>query len=148
MIDTDVKVIDDFHGANFFLDNFFPAPTMYEGVVYPTSEHAFQAAKSTDPTMRAEFAKMVSPGMAKRYGNAIQLRPDWEDVKVQVMRDVLADKFARHPFIAKALLATGDAELIEGNTWDDKFWGVCDGEGENYLGRLLMELRTAMRGGA
>jgi ribA/ribD-fused uncharacterized protein len=72
-------------------------------------------------------------------------RPDWEDVKVGIMWQLLTDKFIRHENLRRQLLATGDEELVEGNTWGDRFWGVCDGEGRNMLGVLLMRVRSAMQ---
>ena len=82
-------------------------------------------------------------------GRHATLRPDWEEVKVDVMREGLRKKFAI-PELRAMLLATGDEELIAGNTWHDRTWGrcVCDkcgGQGQNLLGQLLMELRTEIR---
>ena len=83
----------------------------------------------------------LSGGRAKRLGR-VELRSDWEEVKIEVMREVLRCKFSQNPDLKAKLIATGDAELIEGNNWNDRFWGVCRGVGQNHLGRLLMELRA------
>ena len=86
----------------------------------------------------------LSGGQAKRLGKRVELRPDWEDVKIDIMRQVLKSKFTQNPELKAKLIATGDAELIEGNNWNDRFWGVCNGKGQNHLGRLLMELRAEL----
>lgn len=130
-----------FKGEHEFLSNFYPAETWCDGVVYPTSEHAYQAAKTADLAERARVLAAVGPADAKRVGRTLTLRPDWEDVKVSVMEAVLRSKF-RDPDLRARLLATGEAELVEGNCWSNVFWGVCDGVGENQLGRLLMRLRA------
>ena len=135
--------INTFRGEYEFLSNFSPAEIEYEGILYPTTEHAFQAAKMLDPDARRACAALATPGQAKRWGRAVKLRPDWEHVKLDVMEAVLRLKFAR-PELTQKLLATSKATLIEGNTWGDKFWGVCDGVGENHLGLLLMKVRDAL----
>ena len=132
--------IDSFSGEHRFLSNFYPARVRLDGVEYPSTEHAFQAAKTLGD--RSVFL-LGSPGDAKRAGRRVALRADWEAVKLDVMADLLRQKFAADPLRSK-LLATGTAELIEGNTWGDRFWGVCGGVGENHLGKLLMATRAAI----
>ena len=139
------NVIDDFHGSNFFLDNFFPAKTEYDGETYDTTEHAFQAAKATNFADKFKIMTANSPAMAKMLGRTLSLRGDWEYVKRRIMRDIVRAKFRQHPALAKKLVETGDAQLIEGNTWNDKVWGVCNGEGKNWLGKILMELREELK---
>jgi ribA/ribD-fused uncharacterized protein len=140
--------IASFKGKYRFLSNFYDAPTWYEGVLYPTSEHAFQAAKTLDPEERERIRKLETPGKAKRAGRALKLRDDWEDVKLRVMYEVCLAKFLREPLRSK-LLDTGDAELIEGNYWHDTFWGACVcedcPEGRNELGKTLMVVRKDLR---
>jgi len=123
-----------------FLSNFYSSEIAYEGVVFPTVEHAFQAAKTMDIDERRKIAATQAPGSAKRLGRRVKLRPDWEQIKVGLMRDLLRNKFSE-PDLAARLLATGSTELIEGNNWNDTFWGVCRGRGRNMLGQLLMEVR-------
>lgn len=135
------EAIRSFRGQYRFLSNFYPAEVQFEGRSYRTVEHAFQAAKTLSSQMRVAIAEAPSPGHAKALGRAVTLRPDWEDVKIGVMRDLLRQKFGRPP-LRDLLLATAPRQLIEGNTWGDHFWGICDGEGENHLGRLLEEVRT------
>ena len=126
------------------LSDFFYCEVELDGVMYPTVEHAFVAAKTLLPEFREAIRTSGGPGDAKRMGRQLTLRADWEDVKVDVMRDLLRQKFSDgYPRIC--LLATFDRELIEGNNWNDRFWGVCDGEGKNMLGKLLMEIRAEER---
>lgn len=137
--------IDSFRGRTRWLSNFGDAPAMYEYVLYPTSEHAFQAAKTLDPAEREIIRAAKTPREAKRLGRKVKLRPGWDDMRVVVMRDILRSKFRDNADMRRKLLDTGDAELIEGNTWGDTFWGQVDGEGENWLGRILMEIRAELR---
>jgi len=141
------KVIDSFRGKHKFLSNFYvPAPTMYDGVIYQvSSEHAYVAAKTLNPEERKFILSIPTPKEVRRYGHHLALRCDWEDVKIGIMHTIVQDKFTRNKELRKKLLGTGDAELIERNTWGDKFWGVCNGEGENHLGKILMSIRTEIK---
>lgn len=134
-----------FHGENRFLSNFSYSDIVYEDQLYPTVEHAFQAAKTLDLQDRYLISMASTPGMAKREGRQVQLRPDWEEIKLEVMAKLLRLKFA-DPELKQLLLATGDDYLEETNTWNDTYWGVCNGVGENHLGRLLMMVREELRG--
>ena len=127
-----------------FLSNFFQSTVRFEGSLYPTCEHAYQAAKSTDEKVRSIIRKASSPAEAKKLGQGVQVRHDWHQIKVDVMRKLIREKF-ENPFLRPLLLATGDAELILNNKWNDKFWGVCRGVGENWLGRILMEERERIK---
>lgn len=137
------RVIGEFRGVFRFLSNFVPARVILDGVEYPSIEHAFQAAKTLIPDQRKRFVGGTA-AVAKRNGRALLLREDWESVKIGVMEALLRQKFAADPF-RSMLLATGNAMLVEGNYWGDRFWGVCGGVGENHLGRLLMKIRAEMR---
>lgn len=139
------KTITSFSGDYAFLSNFYGSKLTYEGIVYPTLEHAFQAAKTLDKNERLEVAKQISPGEAKLMGRKLHLRADWEDIKIDVMEAMLAIKFVYASTLGDLLVKTGDAELIEGNTWNDRFWGVCKGEGQNWLGKLLMKRRKHLQ---
>lgn len=134
-------VIDDFRGLYRFLSNYHPCIVRLDGVDYPSTEHAYQAAKALDSRHRKHF---LGPGItckeARRMGQNVLLRPDWESVKVDVMRDLLRQKFD-HPELRRKLMETRRERLVEGNWWGDTFWGVCNGVGENNLGKLLMEIR-------
>jgi ribA/ribD-fused uncharacterized protein len=138
--------IDSFSGKYSFLSNFYVWSIEHEGLTYRTVEHAFQASKMLDQNERRRIANMFAPGDAKRAGRRVKLREDWEKVKVGVMLDLLRKKFAPPTLLSNALLNTDDAELIEGNTWGDRFWGVCEGEGKNIFGnRPAREVLKAVR---
>ena len=139
-----MQVIDSFRGEYGFLSNFHKCCVEFEGVVYPSVEHAFQAAKNPDPEYRSLIAATGSPVTAKRMGKKTLLRPDWEEVKEGIMLELLRSKFS-DPALREKLLATGDAELIEGNNHWDRYWGVCKGSGLNKLGKLLMQVREEFR---
>ena len=132
--------ITKFRDKYFFLSNMYPEMVYINGEMYPSAEHAFQAMKSLDKDVRLAMSVCPSAEEAKRSGRKINLRCDWEQVKVSVMKDILRAKFS-DPELAQKLRDTGDEELIEGNTWGDTFWGVCRGKGQNVLGTLLMEVR-------
>lgn len=140
-----MSVIDNFGGAWRFLSNFYAAEIPWQGRLWPSVEHAFQAAKTLSYSEQEEIRRAATPGKAKRLGRKVQLRDDWEDIKVDAMRELVHLKFHSHEDLARWLLDTGDAELIEGNHWHDCFWGVCQGRGENWLGRILMEVRDELK---
>lgn len=135
------RVIDSFQGDYRWLSNFEPVDVVFEGELYPSVEHAYVAAKTLDRELRKTIALMATPGAAKRAGRAIKLRPDWEMVKLDVMEKLVRQKFM-HVRLRRLLLSTGDMEIIEGNTWGDTFWGVCNGVGENHLGKIIMAVRA------
>jgi N-glycosidase YbiA len=137
-------MIEHFEGEYAFLSNFWPAPVVLDRITYPTVEHAYQAAKAGDRLERERIAALPTPGSAKRAGRKVALRPDWERIKIGVMEDLVRRKFA-DPELAGRLLATGDEGLVEGNAWNDRFWGVCRGEGRNELGKILMKVRAELR---
>jgi N-glycosidase YbiA len=134
-------MITEFRGQYRFLSNFYTCPVAFEDVMYPSSEHAFQAAKTLDLAVRNQISKIEKAGDTKRAGKTVVLRPDWEMVKVRVMEEIVLMKFKNNINIQKKLLATKDETLIEGNNWHDTFWGVCNGVGLNYLGKILMTTR-------
>lgn len=142
--------ITSFRAEHFFLSNFYPlppaAPILYNGIAYRTSEAAYQAQKTFDPVKRLAISRYYEPWAAKRAGANLDLRPDWEQVKVEVMAEVLEVKF-EIPQLRELLVATGERELVEGVTWcSGRYWGrcycrKCGGVGQNMLGWLLMALR-------
>ena len=137
--------IGEFQGEYRFLSNFWPAEVVYEGITYPTAEHAYQASKTLDADARRRIAALPTPAEAKAEGRKLKLRDDWETAKFVVMEDVVRLKFTSHPQLRDKLLATGDAVLEEGNTWGDRVWGVYQGHGENRLGKILMKVRQELR---
>jgi len=138
-------MIDDFHGANFAGSNFYPSPFVWDGEAWPTVEHAYQAMKSKRPGYREAILSNDKPYTAKEKGQKVAMRQDWYKIRVSVMTQCVRAKFFQVPECAKWLLGTGDEELVEGNTWGDVFWGVCDGKGENHLGKILMQVRQELR---
>jgi len=139
-------LITSFSGEYRFLSNFSPCQIEWRGLRVPTSEAAYQLSKTDDPVWMRRIAAAKTPAEAKQLGRDLACRPSWDRMKVKVMAQILTRKFADSELRAK-LLATGDARLVEGNTWGDVFWGVDrrSGQGENMLGRLLMTLRTTLR---
>lgn len=140
-----LSIIDKFSDRYSFLSNFYQQPFHYDGHLARTSEHHFQAAKAMDKEDAFRIRTAASPGLSKKWGREVTRRPDWDEVKIQIMTDILMEKFGQCLNLRRALLDTGDAELIEGNTWGDTFWGVCKGKGENHLGRVLMRVRQHYR---
>lgn len=144
-------MITEFDGKYAFLSNFYHAPFTYDGIEYPTNEHFFQAMKTLDQKERKKIAAAATPGKAKRMGRQVQLREDWEEVKEDIMHLGVALKFKAHPSLTKKLIETGDAYLIEGNTWCDQTWGSCNCPrhknipGRNLLGQILMEEREKLK---
>lgn len=137
--------IVDFRGPYRFLSNFHMAPVDWMGEQYPSTEHAYQAAKTLDPAKQKWIREMGNCYQAKKAGNTVDLRPDWENIKVWVMTTLVREKFLRHWDLREMLLATKDTLLVEGNTWGDTFWGVCEGKGRNELGKILMDVRDDLK---
>jgi ribA/ribD-fused uncharacterized protein len=98
------------------------------------------AAKTLLYSERLQFTN-ISSDEAMVIGRTIKLRPNWNKIRVEVMYAVVFDKYYRNKGLRKWLLATGDKLLVDGNDRNDKFWGVCEGEGENMLGKILMQIR-------
>ena len=137
-------MINTFRGKYLFLSNFFIRRIYYKDHWYDSSEHAFQAQKAMNEKDRLYIASAGHPAEAKKRGKEIECRPDWDDVRVRIMADIVYQKFVQHADLKDMLLATGDQELIEGNWWRDDFWGVYNGKGLNWLGEILMEVRSVM----
>ena len=146
---TDIGWI--FDGRWRALDNFYYCDVTIWGKIFSSSEQAFMYQKSDSKQYQRAILTARTPGDAKMLGRQVKLRPDWDEVKVGVMREVLTAKFDQNPHVVMTLLATGDALIYEGNSWHDDCWGVVrDGDrwrGRNILGELLMEQRE-QRGGA
>lgn len=142
-------MINEFLGEYRWLSNFFMAGLKYEGIVYPSSEHAYQAGKFNSDIKRQQIANLETPSQAKKAGEDPEGKLlDWHDRRLIVMEEVLKEKFKR-PELSERLIATGNQELIEGNYWHDEFWGVCScktcgAKGLNHLGRLLMKIRKEL----
>lgn len=141
---VDQEAIFGFQGPTRYLSNFYHAPMKIGSRVWNTVENAYQAAKTSDRDLR-EKIRNASPSEAKKIGSQVEVRPEWDSIRVQVMRECLWAKFTQNGGLATRLLSTGEAYLEETNTWGDRFWGVCGGVGENTLGQLLMETRKRLR---
>lgn len=142
------ETITEFKGEYQFLSNFHPAPFVYQDIVWPHSEAAYQAMKTTNRFMWPVFAAMTNPVDAKRAGKNVDMRLDWGSVRVGVMREIVREKFIQNPHLRAKLISTGTAVLEEGNNWKDTFWGVCppgSANGRNELGKILMDLRRDLR---
>lgn len=132
-----------FKGPYAFLSNFFIEP---DGTFV---EYEYQRAKCALWGDRAEFDKLqatgkLTPKMCKALGKHVGLRADWEDVKIGIMEFYVAKKFRDHEDIRILLKLTGTAHLEETNHWGDQFWGVCNGQGLNILGDILMQVRSGI----
>ncbi len=142
-------MIARFENQYAFLSNFYESPMTVDGITYPTVEHFFQAQKTLNIQERSAIAAASTPGRAKRMGRNVSLRPDWENVKEEIMRIGLEKKFSK-PILKAKLLATDNEILVEGNWWHDNYWGSCNcaqcgNRGKNTLGNMLMTLREKLR---
>jgi ribA/ribD-fused uncharacterized protein len=148
----ELPIIDSFSGKYHFLSNFYLVDIMFSGEIYPSVEHAFQAAKTKNKDLRKKIRLANNPALARKYGRELQLRPDWEDMKLGVMLLLLQRKFKKIE-LKKYLLSTGKALLLEGNDGHDNQFGSCfchkceNIRGENKLGKLLMLVRKQLRQG-
>jgi len=137
-----------FIGIYKFLKNFYPSELrqIINGfeIVFPTVEHYYQAMKATNFEDLVAIAGAKSPGEAKKLGRKCPIREDWEQVKDSIMYTAVKVKFTKYPELKKALLATGDCYIEETNWWGDKYWGVCNGVGQNKLGKILMRVRSEL----
>lgn len=136
-------MIKEFQGNKRWLSNFAPCTVILDGIAYPSTEHAYQAAKTISIEERKRFIG-VTAGQAKRVGKSITMRGDWDDVKLNIMEDLNRQKYSTEPLKSK-LLSTGNREIQEGNTWGDTFWGICKGRGANNLGKIIMKIRAELQ---
>lgn len=143
-------MINSFSNQYEFMSNFYNAPVTYDGLTYRNNEAAFQAQKILDINERKRFCSF-SPSKAKLDGRNCKLREDWEDIKDQIMYDVVKAKFTQNKELGKQLLNTQSEILIEGNWWHDNYWGDCycekckNKKGQNNLGKILMKVREELR---
>lgn len=136
--------IVSFEGKYAFLSNFFTSPFTYQGKLYTTNEHFFQAHKAAYQNQHEAIRNAPTPGLAKRMGRDKKLimLPGWNNDRRKVMVLGVYHKFDQNLNLRLQLLATGDAHLEEGNTWGDYYWGTVNGVGENHLGLILMQTRS------
>jgi ribA/ribD-fused uncharacterized protein len=154
-------MINEFRGKNLFLSSFFPyvgnqrepveapAPILWKGKLYTTREHLYQAAKTTFVEEVARIRNAETPALAKTLGKRCTLRPGFNQMRLQVMEQIITAQYTQHPFLALRLLRTEDQELVEGNRWGDTFWGVDlrsnPPQGQNHLGKLQMKVRRLLQ---
>lgn len=132
-----------FKGEFKWLSNFTDCRVEFDSDVYPSVEHAYCAAKTFELALRLHL-KTLPANRAKQFAHKFTLIPDWDIIKFEVMNNLLLQKFSQEPFTS-LLLATGDAYIEETNWWNDTVWGVCNGRGENRLGKMIMEIRNALK---
>ena len=143
-------MIDSFDKEYAFLSNFYDRKFIWKNFIVTTAEHAFQLEKTVDPYWRQEVVRAATPGQAKRLGRKVTLRTDWESVKQRMMEEIVRAKFTQHADLAAKLVATGNEQLIEGNSWHDNIWGNCKCDrcinitGKNLLGQILMKIRAEL----
>ena len=149
-------MIEKFEGRWRFLSNFYPVEIEHQGITYPSVEHYYVSMKCNNEQMlqgrhytigdfREMIARLPSPGMTKKIGQQMQVRKDWNEKRLEFMNWGVREKF-KNEELKELLISTGDMTLIEGNSWQDFFWGVCNGKGENHLGKILMKVRDEVRG--
>jgi len=155
------NMIDSFKGRYSFLSNFYPVEIKYKGITYPSVEHYYVAQKiKSDQIINGTFypvedvkemiSKISTPGKVKVFGRGLNVRSDWDSVKLDVMEFGVRQKF-KNVELSEMLLQTGDEDTIEGNWWHDNFWGSCScqkcgNNGKNELGKLLMLIRSEIKG--
>jgi len=142
-------MISHFRGTHNWLSNFYPVKIHIDGWEFASAEHAFQALKSFDSGHRMKCSTVygLSASEVKKLGRTCKLRYDWETTKLGVMTTVLRDKFKRNKSLSQKLLDTGYQDIIEGNYWNDTYWGVDlnTGQGENHLGQIIMQIRGELQ---
>ena len=138
-------MITAFQKENRFLSNFYPAKFTYGDIEWCSVEHAYQSLKFTGEKFKEAYA-LTNPYDIKKFANENKsfISSEFFDVKVKLMFDLVLEKFKQNPELKQKLLETGNQELIEGNTWNDTFWGVCNGQGQNWLGKILMLVRSEL----
>jgi ribA/ribD-fused uncharacterized protein len=132
-------MIKKFQKEYRFLSNFWPCQVEYDGDNYPSVENAYQAAKFNKEE-RSVF-KRCTAGEAKKLGQKATLVDNWEDKKIDIMKNLVLQKFTKNETLKQQLILTSGQYIEEGNTWGDVFWGTCNGVGKNNLGKIIMEVR-------
>lgn len=127
-----------------FLSNMFPCKIIYKDLHFQSSESLYQAAKCKDKSLISNFCNLDGY-RAKKLGRKVQLIDNWEQIKIDVMRKCVYLKFTQNPILLQKLKKVKGL-ISEENTWNDTFWGICNGEGENHLGKILMEFRDSLKG--
>jgi ribA/ribD-fused uncharacterized protein len=139
--------IHGFKDENRWLSNFWPSPFFYNGFTWPAVEHAYVAGKiqDSDYTKLAASLLYMTASEAKSHGRCVPLRPDFDMIKIQLMKELQYEKYHQNPVLMQKLLDTEGCYIEETNHWHDTYWGVCDGVGQNWMGVLVMEIRDNER---
>lgn len=139
-------MIKEFQGDFRFLSNFTDVELEFEGRIFSSVEHAYMSAKSDDKHWKEFCTQEIPAGTVKRKSKTVKLVDNWETKKLEVMEFLVRQKFNKQPF-KNLLLSTGNQFIQEGNTWNDKFWGVClkTNQGENHLGKIIMKVREELQ---
>lgn len=135
-------MIKEFKGKYYFLSNYSKSDIKINDITFLNAESAFHSFK--DMKRQSQFENL-DPATAKRKGRNVKLRGDWESVKDEIMYLVVKEKFKQNEELREKLIETGNEYLEEGNTWNDTYWGVCNGKGKNKLGKILMKVRSEMK---
>lgn len=138
-------MIREFQGEYRWLSNFWPCKITLDGMTYNSVEHAYMSAKSDDIEWKKFCQSTYSLGQVKKASRSLRVKDNWNDIKLQVMKECIDQKFSQEP-LKSMLINTGDIHIQEGNMWNDKFWGVClkTGKGENFLGKIIMQKRNKL----
>jgi ribA/ribD-fused uncharacterized protein len=136
--------IKGFTGEFRWMSNFWPSPFEFnKNLFWPTVEHAYVAHKAHPKDLSKVYARIIdmTPGQAKRYGRTFEMRPDFDQLKLMLMQQLQIKKYSTNEDLLIKLIETGSVNIEETNTWNDTFWGVCNGVGENHMGKILMGIR-------
>ncbi len=139
-----ITEIKGFFGDYAYLSNMYllDISIEYNGMLYKSTENAYQSAKFDDISMKVEIQNM-SPKKSKIYArkNKQFIIPNWYDIRLNIMREVVFKKFLYNIELQEMLINIGDAYIEETNNWNDIYYGVCNGVGKNHLGLILMQTR-------
>jgi len=129
-----------------FLSNSYPSVISFEGLLYPTVQHAYEASKTNNLEIRELIRKCKTASDAKKLSRSITVEKEWVESKIRIMKNLIREKF-QNPFLRHMLLLTDNLKLIHENSSNDKFWGVLKNkrEGENWLGKILEEVREEIK---
>ena len=129
-----------FRNKYYFLSNFYPSPFKIKKITFPTVEHYFQCMKCISKKEFNLILSCKSPSEAKKLGRKVKLRKGWKEIRVKIMKKGVYEKFKQNATLRKKLINI-EGEIKEENTWNDTFWGVCNGDGKNILGEILMSTK-------
>lgn len=142
----DLPILDCYERDYYIFSNFSAFQLYWKGKIYPTSEHAYHSEKFDDPKIKNMIRKMPSAHACFKWAeeNKNIRRVDWDEVKLDIMKEILKEKANQHPYVMKKLKASGDNAIVE-CSWRDNFWGWGPNkDGQNQLGKLWMEIRKEL----